>query len=326
MKKVLLALCACAVCIGAQAQLISGGHITTTTSYQHVSDSAQIQINTNVPTNLTLDGTNMGETQATPYRVKFGQHKLVLTADGYYRRTKNVEVQRNTYNVFDIKMLRKPRRYAIRHGLQQEIVLNYDWIEYEDDDYNRYHSYDFNSGLVDYVIGWRFNDWVFLGAGTGLHIYNGYAFDEDMHRYFRYNNYEYVGSDRPYWEGFEKTLVEMPLYAQLKVYFMNTRWKPFLMTSLGGRIGLSSYGDSGILFNIGPGVEFCINDRYALNLVLGYSMAGHHIAHRGDYMYFYSTRDCDKYCPYKGEYHYHYNIEGENALAHGLTLRLGFVF
>lgn len=319
MKKIVFILCACAFCIGTHAQLISGGQITTTTAYQHIPDSAQIKINTNVPTNLTLDGTNMGETQATPYRVKFGQHKLVLTADGYYRKKKNVEVKRNTYNEFDFKMLRKPhpQPYAIRHGLQQEIVLNYDWTD-------NYYYGDFNSGLVDYVIGWRFNDWVFLGAGTGLHVYNGYVFDEDMHRYFRYGDYEYVG--RPYREDFEKTLVEMPLYAQLKVYFMNSRWKPFLTTSLGGRIGLSSYGDSGILFNIGPGVEFCINNRYALNLVLGYSMAGHHIAREGDYKYVSSYQDCDKYCPYKGKYHDHYNIEEENVLAHGLTVRLGFVF
>lgn len=326
MKKTILFF-VCALSMGAYAQLISGGQITTTTSYQHASDSAKLQINTNVPANLTLDGQDMGETKVTPYEVKFGQHKIVLTAEGYYRRSKTVEVQRSTYTVYNFRLQRKPRRYAIRHGLQQELVLNFDWQEfYHSGNYGGY--YDTPTGLIDYVIGWRFNDWVFLGAGTGLHVYRGYTFKRSDHQYAPTDNYRYLyaSQNEPYnGYDFDKTLVEMPLYAQLKVYFMNTRWKPFLETSLGGRFGFTSFRDSGIMFNVAPGVEFCINDHNAINLMLGYSFAGHHVAVPGGNSTYYSSEKCSTSCPYKGSYHYHYNIDSSRELAHGLTLRIGFV-
>lgn len=242
MKKIITIAILCILTRGVYAELITGGQITTTTIYQVISDTGMVQFVTNVPANLKIDDTDLGEVQSAPYKMKYGQYKAVLTAENYYPKRKKIEVEREKLTTYKMKLLRKPKKcdpYVFHTGFQQEVNLNYALND---------GGKGGQSGLVDYVAGWRFNDWVFLGAGTGLHV-----FDD--------------------WWGIYG--LEIPLYAQTKIYFMKTRWRPFFITSVGMRLGCVNFNNNeviGAMFNTGFGVEYCISNKYAINYSMGYDM------------------------------------------------------
>lgn len=318
MKKIIALVCVCMFAVGSYAQLITGGQITTTTTYQVLSDTGMVRFVTNVPANLKIDDTDMGEVQSTPYKMKYGQYKATLTAENYYPKRQKVQVEREKLSTYNVKLLRKrkPKPYPVRTGLQQEVNLNYSFVD------GFWHKYDMSSGLVDYVIGWRFNNWFFLGAGTGLHIHDcGFAGES-----FDFDGYKYVVGNF-YWDFFKpgKYVAEIPLYLQAKVYMMNSRVKPFMLTSLGGRFDLCKVPDNGVLFNIGPGVEFNINERYAVNLSFLYELKGMNGVDDYKYYFDYGSNRCTSSCPYYEYHHYHYNLKS-NSITHGFSMRVGFVF
>lgn len=263
----------------------------TSTHSPAFSDSVEVQFITNVPANLKLNGEDYGEVSVRPYRLKYGQYKAEFSADGYRTKTKNIEPSRTQLSIYNIK-LHKGKSDS-HTGLRHELVLNYSchkWTGYESGGKN------LNSGLLDYVIGWRFNRWVFLGAGTGIHV---------LDQAVPYCDYYNEGNGH---DG-SRISVEIPFYAHAKVYFTDKKWCPFLMTSLGGRIAPERFGgkafDAGVLFNIGPGLEYCINDRLAINLCLAYEVKG---------------IVWSKYYKYEG-----FNDSGCTDYTHGFTLRAGFV-
>lgn len=99
---------------------------------------------------------------------------------------------------------------------------------------------------AEYIAGYRFNNYLFLGGGTGLEWYmSGGA-------------------------------LAMPIYANARIYLLpKSRWQPFISLSLGV---LAPIADSdgecydGTQLHINPtiGVNYRINNKYSCYLNLGY--------------------------------------------------------
>lgn len=174
---------------------------------------------------------------------------------------------------------KEPKQYKLfekSHQIQHEINLNWGFVT------DRCFQ---NTGLVDYVIGWRFNPYLFVGGGVGLHLYD----DESS-----YGNYSKVNA-------------EMPIYANAKVYFMKTRFQPFVSTSLGARFGFNIHDDIGTHFSFGGGCLCNINDKWAIAITISYLLQQMQIGR---------TRN----------YYYYDNKERGLYTQHGLSLRLGVIF
>lgn len=99
---------------------------------------------------------------------------------------------------------------------------------------------------AEYIGGYRFNDYIFTGGGTGLEWYmSGGA-------------------------------LAMPIYANARLYLLpKSRWQPFISLSLGVLVPIAdSDGEcyDGIQLHINPtiGVNYRINSKYSCYLNLGY--------------------------------------------------------
>ena len=101
---------------------------------------------------------------------------------------------------------------------------------------------------AEYIAGYRFNNYLFLGGGTGLEwcIYGG-----DL---------------------------AIPIYANARLYLLpKSRWQPFVSLSLGALVPLAvgwnyRYNYDGTQLHINPtiGVNYRINNKYSCYLNLGY--------------------------------------------------------
>lgn len=117
---------------------------------------------------------------------------------------------------------------------------------------------------VSYIGGYRFNNAIFLGAGTGLSIVN--AVQEGYWKY----------------EGDKLSLptVNIPLYAHFKAYFLQSRVSPFAALSAGGRFSTDKefelatgekvkYSTIGLYLNPSIGVNYRITAKNSLYLSIG---------------------------------------------------------
>ncbi|MBR7183705.1 MAG: hypothetical protein IKD41_06935 [Alistipes sp.] len=99
----------------------------------------------------------------------------------------------------------------------------------------------------EYIAGYRFNNYLFLGGGTGLEWYIN-------------------GGD-----------CAIPIYANARLYLLpKSRWQPFVSLSLGALVpiaeGSGFYHYDGTPLHINPtiGVNYQINNKYSCYLNLGY--------------------------------------------------------
>ena len=99
----------------------------------------------------------------------------------------------------------------------------------------------------EYIAGYRFNNYLFLGGGTGLEWYIN-------------------GGD-----------CAIPIYANARLYLLpKSRWQPFVSLSLGALVpiaeGSGFYHYDGTPLHINPtiGVNYRINNKYSCYLNLGY--------------------------------------------------------
>jgi len=99
---------------------------------------------------------------------------------------------------------------------------------------------------AEYIAGYRFNNYLFLGGGTGLEWFIG----EDL---------------------------AIPIYANARLYLLpKSRWQPFVSLSLGALVPLAVgsvfYRYDGTQLHINPtiGVNYRINNKYSCYLNLGY--------------------------------------------------------
>ena len=99
---------------------------------------------------------------------------------------------------------------------------------------------------AEYIAGYRFNNYLFLGGGTGLELL------------LNYNS------------------LAMPIYANARLYLLpKSRWQPFVSLSLGALVRIAegdnlSYDDIQPHINPSIGVNYRINSKYSCYLNLGY--------------------------------------------------------
>lgn len=192
---------------------------------------------------------------------------------------------------------------------------------------------------INYIGGFRFNHYLFVGVGSGLDFGAGFSFKPHVMEDGRYvsSSCTEVSDFDVYDLPIQK--LSIPLYAHFKVYFMKTRLAPFLAFSGGMRFsgakklevysskkGIYSwergsefdkylrtekYGAVTGMFEVLPGVSYQFNDKYTFNFQFGYAARSGHMwddndEYGGNYTpYVYSVRKC---------------------WYHGLTMRLGVVF
>jgi len=125
---------------------------------------------------------------------------------------------------------------------------------------------------LEYIAGYRFNNYLFLGGGTGLEWYiNGGA-------------------------------LAIPIYANARIYLLpKSRWQPFVSLSLGALVPTEEdgirydYNYDGTQLHINPtiGVNYRISNKYSCYLNLGYIPRW-----RWRYYYsgYYNVREHDDHC------------------------------
>lgn len=211
-----------------------------------------------------------------------------------------------------------------KKGYQQEVSLAYsmvvDWLSIS----------MFN---INYIGGYRINQYLFVGLGTGLDFGCNYNF---MPYVMEDENYVYSGPHTNVSVDVNPQLpiqkVSIPLYANFKVYFMKTRWAPFLSFSAGMRISgakklevysskgqyswdkyfdqylrTEKYGAVTGMFEVMPGVSFQYNKKLAFNFQFGYATR--------------QTYDWEK------DWFTSNDVYGvQEYWSHGFTMRLGVVF
>ena len=98
----------------------------------------------------------------------------------------------------------------------------------------------------EYIAGYRFNNYLFLGGGTGVELL------------LKHNS------------------LAIPIYANARLYLLpKSRWQPFVSLSLGAIVPIANDGreqHDGIQRHINPtvGVNYRINNKYSCYLNLGY--------------------------------------------------------
>ena len=123
---------------------------------------------------------------------------------------------------------------------------------------------------AEYIAGYRFNSYLFLGGGTGLELL------------LNHNS------------------LAMPIYANARLYLLpKSRWQPFVSLSLGAIVPIANDGreqHNGIQPHINPsvGVNYRINNKYSCYLNLGYMPRWRYYYYNG---YFYDTsEEYDDHC------------------------------
>ena len=188
-----------------------------------------------------------------------------------------------------IKTKKKLKEAPIKKGYQSEFSLSYSYFDYGKE----------GGSLIglNYIGGCRFNHYVYLGVGTGVDI-STYSNGTPVVCWNQNEGflYYYEVKDMPNGEYLQEyTALPMPkmavpLYLHLRIYFMKTKWAPFLALSGGVRISASkklevynanNYGYTGNLlskYKYGavtgmveamPGVNYQHSKKFGLNFQIG---------------------------------------------------------
>lgn len=142
---------------------------------------------------------------------------------------------------------------------------------------------------INYIGGYRFNPYIFLGLGTGI---NFALFTPD------------TSKSSPI--SCKPTTVNVPIYIHFKANFTKSNWSPYLSMSAGGRISKSvyqeignsiiRYNQSGLWGDVTLGADRKITEKLSLYIGAGYKMES--------FLY----------------------TDGHNKLLHGFSLHLGLSF
>lgn len=139
---------------------------------------------------------------------------------------------------------------------------------------DKYQKFTFG---VNFIGGYRFNDYFLVGAGTGYEYLDG----------LYYSSFEYhSGAGNSYYGTSEDVRNNIKLFGRLKVNVTSFGVSPFFSMDLGANIGLSSNEikmANGFFFEPCFGCDFTINPKQAIYVMLGYNGIGY------DYMAFDTT-------------------------------------
>lgn len=119
-------------------------------------------------------------------------------------------------------------------------------------------DYAFGASMIN---GYRFNDYLFLGAGVGYEYLNG----------LYYHNYG--GKSSSYDSKSTQNIIQ--LYVRVKANFTNAKISPFASLDLGNSFNLDSTDEikmaKGFFFEPAIGCDFKLNDKQTFYISLGYS-------------------------------------------------------
>lgn len=116
-------------------------------------------------------------------------------------------------------------KYDAKIGYQQEISLGWWWAE------------SLSALRFSYVGGKRFNNYFFAGLGAGLDIGISHTYQPHVVKSKYYNIYDENGNFRYDVDVvLPMQTIAIPIYANIKGYFMRTKLAPYLSFSAGARI------------------------------------------------------------------------------------------
>ena len=156
------------------------------------------------------------------------------------------------------KQPKEKKSFETKRGFEQHATVNTDVI---------FTDFGFAIGGT-YTAGYRFNDYIFLGGGTGF-------------GYYSYTWIDSSGNFESYYGGV------IPIYAKFRSYFTKTRWKPFFDVTIGMDLMLQTgvdYSNNGgyaseggstypsINFNPAFGLSRQINKKLEIFLSAGYRL------------------------------------------------------
>lgn len=131
---------------------------------------------------------------------------------------------------------------------------------------DKYQKFSFG---VNFVGGYRINDYFFVGAGAGYEYIDG----------LYYTSYEYHGGAGNSYHGTSYDVRNnIKVFGRLKVNLTNTKVSPFFAVDLGANFGLSSNEikmANGFYFEPGFGCDFSISPKQTLYVMLGYNGIGY---------------------------------------------------
>lgn len=122
---------------------------------------------------------------------------------------------------------------------------------------------------VNFVGGYRLNDYFFLGAGAGYEYLDG----------LYYTSFEYhSGAGNSYYGTSEDVRNNIKVFGRVKANLTSTKVSPFFAVDLGVNIGLSSNEIKmarGFYFEPGFGCDFAIGSNQSIYLILAYNGIGY---------------------------------------------------
>ena len=242
-------------------------------------------------------------------------------------------------------------KYDAKVGYQHNLELNYNFNDISNI------RYGISSVGMDYIGGWRFNNWLFIGGGIGIRSELSRA-DPNIKKHIG-GTYTAFGKNG---DGYHIDLREsldidrtlgtlnsyaIPLYVNVRTYLSRTLATPYLSLSAGGRFASK---DIGTYMDLSGGVDFRINDRYHIFLSLGFwlsqyrdlEIGGMH-TYYNDYLFYLENFDdvvitrylpyeeCDDNCMYSGIEYGHDHIDFHNLFKNksstpGVIIKLGLSF
>ena len=254
---------------------------------------------------------------------------LVSDAQVVIRKTQDKNMSSVSATVVKKNVIYKERKlYDAKVGFQQFVELS-----------PKIDFFDFSYGHtgINYIGGWRFNNWIYAGVGTGLEFAHNFAkgaknfIGSDIVTYNDwYKDYIYIDADN--YGCFNR--VSIPLYLHLRAYYMRTKWAPYSSVSFGGRLAPK---DSGVYFDFSTGVDWRINDDYHAYFSIGFWLSKFRKNSEWNYELktgdrYSSDEDCGtRACPYYNSEatHYHnkfYNLFCSKEAYGGMSFRLGISF
>lgn len=180
-------------------------------------------------------------------------------------------------------------------------------------------EHDFQFG-VDYIGGYRFNNYFYAGIGVGL-CFSTRTTAPVLNRY---------GSNRYELEDVYENVFKVPLYLYARVYMTKTRCQPFFALSIGGQISgrktiyndtdfedldNKSYSSSSFFINPQLGVNYRITEKFSLYLTAGLMARTTPVPY---------NLDCDTYVDYSTVSPYF--LEVRHPMLPHLDFNLGFTF
>jgi len=163
---------------------------------------------------------------------------------------KSIKLQTRDGNVFVYKIdeIEKMTKEQVKSSKNNNTNLNNDEIKHSG--YTNITEMNFGLGLGQYSSDYSF----------GIQTINGYLFNP----YFSMGIG--IGVDR------YKNVTFVPLFADLRVNFLQTNVTPFLSGGIGYSLGTDKVNKGGLLVNPALGVKFFVSSKAALNFSIGYRL------------------------------------------------------